>query len=171
MNILLTIVSSVSIFVFGQIILETFIKPLKEFNIIKAKIIIFRRFYANIISNPIDLATYDKTDSELKIIEKYKKCEDEFRKLSCKIYVFKYSNFLLKLFIVESGNIEDISKELMGISNSLYLPYNTGGKGCGIDRNISKEELEKKLNKILWKEMPKKIIKRIKRCLTRDKYN
>lgn len=113
------IIIAVSIFIVGQFVLEIIIKPIIEFNKLKAKIIFSIYYYARYYSNPMITDNIDLNDP---LFLRRQKASDEVRKLSSELSVYSVSNIFVKLFIPSKKNIEYISRQLMGYSNSFEGP-------------------------------------------------
>jgi len=134
MQTFLTILSGTSVFIFGQIILISFIKPINDFRIVLSEISHKVKFHSNIITN-----------SGIKE-ELIKWSSDDMRDLSCqleaKYLIIPWSQLFSYLKIIpERDNIRKAATELIRLSNA------TGNKGFE-DKNYNAIEKLKKLLKI-----------------------
>ena len=108
------IISGVLIFVIGQIVLKIFIEPVQELMRTLGQIRYCMTFYANIFCNPgvVDPNKMDQTIDELRL---------SASKLHGAVYLVRFLKLweLLK-FIPSKENLEQVSSELIGLSNSVY---------------------------------------------------
>ena len=112
-TVFLTVISGVLVFVFSQLVMEFFIKPLARYNSIKAKIAYNLVYYANVYLNPIDLNELDSIEN---LPLRYSEASDCLRKLAAEIAGFAEERSVLRLF-VWAKRINDVQSGLMGLSN------------------------------------------------------
>ena len=135
MNVFITILSGVIVFVLGQIILKLFVEPWQRQRECIAKISNSLLVHANVYSNP----GVGERDEILIISKDIRKLAAEFIASCNRIPFYQY---LSKTKIFPSIEIvKTVQKNLIGLSNSLY-------KGDAIHNNDRAEEI-KKLLKII----------------------
>lgn len=123
-TILGTVVSGVLIYIVGQVVQEKYIKPMQEYNNIKAEISYLLVYYANIYMNP---KVYDSKEKD----EAREKASEELRIAAAKLVGFKQR----KTFLVKKYNIEKASRNLIGLSNGMYANIS------GIDKRIEQNQM------------------------------
>lgn len=127
MEIIITVVSGVLVgvivFIVGQILTSIWLNPLQQFKELKKDVVYKLRYYANLYTNVIDLAKYNKND---KIVEEFKSGSDELRKLSCSLKGFAETLSWFRIGIPSKKKINDAAELIMALSNSFFAPYNTG---------------------------------------------
>lgn len=121
-SIIVTVVSGVLVFIVGQILTSVWLKPLQEYKEIKRKISYQLVFYANVYSNPIDLAKYKDSNSDA--VLNYKSVSEELRKSASELAGFIEILSFIKIGIPKKKNLHNAYKNMIGLSNSLFLPYN-----------------------------------------------
>lgn len=104
-----TVLFGVTVFVLGQIILEVWIKPTREYLILKSKISFALVYYAHYYSNPLSNTEHH---------EKYSEGSEEIRKLAAELEGYKQRKPIFTL--PRKKELEMASKELIGISNVFY---------------------------------------------------
>lgn len=114
---LITTITGVSVFIIGQIIMECYVKPLQEYHRIKAEVSYLLVLYANVFMNPEIIDRNNDIQFTLEEKERRKRAGNELREAAAKIVGFKQQ----KPFFVKKDNIEEASKNLIGLSNSLYV--------------------------------------------------
>lgn len=121
-----TIITGVLIFVMGQILLKIFIEPVQELMRALGQIKYCMIFYANIFCNPGvgNPTKMDQTTDELRL------CASKLQGALYLVQFFRLWSFLG--FIPSKENLEQISSELIGLSNSVH-----SGK-C--DENVKRRE-------------------------------
>jgi hypothetical protein len=120
-NLFWTVITGVVVFILSQYVLELIIKPYKEYKNTKREISNKLKYYANVISNPLNLREDSVKDTNIdKALENYRNASDEIRKLSCDLESKYYDNYswIRKLFIRD--NVEEAASLLIGISNKLF---------------------------------------------------
>lgn len=111
MQILLTILSGTSVFIFGQIILISFIKPINDFKIVLGEISHKVKFHSNVITN-----------SGIKE-ELIKWSSGDMRDLSCqlesKYLIIPWSTLFSSLKIIPNRtNIREAASHLIRLANA-----------------------------------------------------
>ena len=77
-------------------------------------------FYARVYTNIVDAANVDMTTRE-----EYGDVSDKIRTLSCELKGYIETLSWFKIGIPSKKNLIKASETLMGLSNSLFSPYNT----------------------------------------------
>jgi len=121
LNTFLTILTGVSVFVLGQIILKLFIDPIQEFKRVIAEIshILIER--ANIYANPgkADIDKEQMVSIELRNISS---------KLNAQMYLVPLYKQIAKIFrLPAQENVMKASSELIGLSNGFAGNYSKQG--------------------------------------------
>lgn len=119
-TVLITVVSGVCVYIFGEILQTIWIEPLQKYKQLKRDIVWALSYYANVYTNVIDSASADE-----KVKAEYADDRDKLRKLSCDIRSFVETLSWFRLGIPSKKRLIDASDELMGLSNSLTSPYGT----------------------------------------------
>ncbi|RKI45523.1 hypothetical protein D7V67_16040 [Clostridium paraputrificum] len=112
---------------------KVYYKPIEKYRDLKSHTSYALTYYANIYSNPIDIA---KTNNNLP--EEYKVASSELRKLAAEWKSFIYLKSFPGLFVLSNKKILQVSKNLIGLSNSLTLPYNTNDNFSEKVENINR---------------------------------
>ena len=115
---LLTVVSGVVVYIVGEILHTTWIKPLQEYKQIKTKIVTLLTYYARDYCNVVDLAN----DGEKRIAEQIE-VGKELRMLSSQLLGFIEQVSWFRVGIPSNVRLSKASEELMGLSNSLFSAY------------------------------------------------
>jgi hypothetical protein len=112
-GLLITVLSGTFVFILGQLGLELFIKPLRRYKEIKAKIAYNLVYYANIYMNPVTHKEY-----EYEIIKNERlTTQENLRRLAAEIAGFAYEKWFFNY--PSKKKIFDVEKALIGLSNSL----------------------------------------------------
>ena len=118
MEVFITVISGVSVYVLGQFTLKLIIEPIQEFKKEIAEIINVIGFHANITSNP-NMIDQEQSSEISKILRKH---AINLESKSSIIPFYKmFENIRL---LPKNENIEKASSELIGLSNSLYSSIN-----------------------------------------------
>jgi len=136
MEIFLTIISGVLVFILSQYIVEFILKPLIKYKQVIAKIDNKLKFYANIITNP-PLSSGS--------IDDYIIAQKEIRDLSCDLES-TYKSLLI--FKPNKKTIAKVAKDLIWLSNiigqrdkNINLPIKAAEKIDDIRKSLNIEEL------------------------------
>ena len=127
---LLTVVSGVVVYICGEILHTIWIKPLQEYKQLKSKIVTLLTYYARDYSNIVDLVN----DSEERKKEQAKVGE-ELRMLSSQLLGFIEQVSWFRVGIPSNKRLSKASEQLMGLSNSLFAPYNQKASTEDVDSN------------------------------------
>lgn len=122
---------------------QMYYKPIERYKELKALTSYTLMLYANIYSNPIDIATTNN-----KLPDNYKIASEETRKLASDWKAFIYLKTFPGFFVLRNKKILVISHSLIGLSNSLTLPYNSNGREYRHESNNTKKLVDD-INKIL----------------------
>lgn len=120
LTVLLTIISGVVLFVLCEYVKEIWLNPLQQYKLLKEKVSYLLNFYAGIYSDPIDIAETDDIVPDL-----HKKVHDDLRQTACELRAFIESMSRVRLGIPNKQTIYTASQQIIGLSNSLTLPYGT----------------------------------------------
>ena len=138
-DIFCTIIGGVLVFVISQWLLELVIKPRVEYKKTIDKILYSLSYYANIISNPMEIHR-DNYMEEFKIFadSKHAQASEELRKLGCEIVTFSF----------KKEKNKHISGQLIYLSNSMWyyedLPFDKGDRPSVCLRELQHYILNKK---------------------------
>ena len=122
-SIIVTVISGVLVFIIGQILINIWLTPLRQYKELKKEVVYKLSYYANLYSNVIDLSDYSDSD---KFVEEFKLASDELRKLSCSLKGFAETISWFRIGIPNQKTINDSADLIMLLSNSFFTPYNTG---------------------------------------------
>ena len=109
-----TVISGVLIFVIGQVLLKIFIEPVQELLRALGQVKYCMIFYANIFCNPgvAEPAKMNQTVDELRL---------SASKLQGAIHIVRFYRLWALLKIIPSKkNLDQVSSELIGLSNSIH---------------------------------------------------
>jgi hypothetical protein len=114
MEIFLTILSGVIVFILGQLALKLLIEPIQEFRKTVADIAYALIEYANVYANPGVVGN-----------ENEKQASEELRKLSSRlnaqIYLIPFYRLIAKIFgLPPRDKLESTAKDLIGLSNGVF---------------------------------------------------
>ncbi|EOU1714967.1 MAG: hypothetical protein E6Z74_07610 [Clostridium perfringens] len=114
-----TTIANFIIFILSKIYYE----PIKKYRELKARTNYLIIYYANIYNNPIDIANTNN-----KLPDDYKVAQKELRKISAEWNTFIYLKYVHMFGALKNKNLIIIYENLMGLSNSLNLPYRTNNE-------------------------------------------
>jgi len=120
LSIVITVVSGVLVYIAGEILQTIWLTPLQKFKDLKNEVAITLTFYARVYTNIVDAANVDMTTRE-----EYGDVSDKIRTLSCELKGYIETLSWFKIGIPSKKNLIKASETLMGLSNSLFSPYNT----------------------------------------------
>ncbi len=135
LTILITVLSGVLVYIFGEILQTIWLSPLQKFKSIKHDVAVTLTFYSRIYNNPIDFA-----HATLSTREEYSEVSDKIRNLSCELKGYIETLSWIKIGIPAKKDLLEASKLLMGLSNSLHTPYNVQPTTEDFLRNKNTEE-------------------------------
>lgn len=142
-SIIITVISGVLVFIIGQIFKEIWLTPLQEYKKLKAKISFSLSYYAQYYSNAVDFATCGEKTKKI-----YMDASDEMRKISCELDGFIETLSWFKPCIPKKKKLYEASREIIGISNGFFCPYNSDRTETRINYNIKSRDSIYKLLKI-----------------------
>ena len=119
-TVLITVVSGVCVYIFGEILQTIWIEPLQKYKQLKRESVWALSYYANVYTNIVDLACADEATKG-----EYADVRDKLRTLSCEIRSFVETLSWFRLGIPSKKRLIDAADNLMLLSNSLFSPYNT----------------------------------------------
>ena len=115
MELFLTVLSGVVVFVLGQFILEFLIKPIKEYFSLKQKILYSLTLYCNYYCNPYNI---ERNSTNVRRIEEYNNAGNEMRKIGAEVAAFLGT--IPKCFKKTRNKLDAVMHNLIGISNGFY---------------------------------------------------
>lgn len=140
-----TIVTGVTVFILGELVLRLFIEPIQEMKKLQRQLIEDMSFYANIYTN----ATIDSPEFRIRIYEVSDLLRKNAVQIESIIHIIPFYKYLSKIKLVPAHkDISIISGKLIGISNLI-----TAEKGLASSSVIN--EWSKEVNAIL-KHSPEK---------------
>lgn len=152
MNIFITVLTGVFIFIIGRWIEKFYIDPIKEQKMVISDVYDTLTFFANKYTNPLIISRELKQEDEAfydKKIEEFNKISYEIRKLSTKL---RGHTFNIKFYSIYSffGNVPskddilDACAELIGLSNNL-IAFEESKRSLANENIKSKERIFIKL--------------------------
>ena len=154
---LLTVVTGVAVYICGEILHTIWIKPLQEYKQLKSKIVTLLTYYARDYCNIVDLVN----DSEERKKEQTKVGE-ELRMLSSQLLGFIEQVSWFRVGIPSNKRLSKASERLMGLSNSLFAPYN---QEPSVEQGLSNEHIVNEIYYLL------KVYKKSKKQNTKKSKN
>lgn len=142
-SIIITVISGVIVFIIGQILTSIWLMPLQQYKDLKKEIVYYLTFYANVYSNVINESKYQENKE---LYRNYDECEDELRKISCKVKGFAETTYFFRIGIPSRKKLNETARLIMGLSNSLFMPE---GKKDNTRQNEHNELVVKKIYKLL----------------------
>ena len=140
---IITVISGTVVYIISQWYDEYVRRPLRDYYEIRVKIKYYLLLYANLYTNPLQLA--DKNTEETQ--KRYSEASDDIRKIGAELAgVISYLPMTIGKKIPKKQELNDVVRYLIGISNSFYLPYGIDDRDT--DRTIDKwkKEIERILN-------------------------
>lgn len=134
LNMLLTVISGVLVFVLGQLFNEYFLKPIQEYKQLRAKISYSLTYYADLYMNPIE---FNKD-----IEDQWKNGSKKMRELSAEVRATIELRPFGNVFIPKKKKLKKVADNLMGISNGFFTTKN-------VDRYIQNNEYRNQIYKLL----------------------
>lgn len=113
LNMLLTIISGVLVFVVGQLFNEYFLKPIQQYKQLRAKISYSLTYYADLYMNPIEF----ENDSA----DRWKDGSQKMRELSAEVRAIMEIRPAGNIFIPNKKKLAKVAENIMGISNGLFI--------------------------------------------------
>ncbi len=150
LTIFITVLSGVLVFVISEWMKEIWLTPLQNYKKLRGKVSKSLTMYACYYHNPVDIANHDN-----KLPDDYKTASEELRMLASELRAFIETLSWCKLGIPSKGELYDASAHLIGLSNSMMVPYNTH-LDMGIDNSRENENEVKRLLRIYKYEVTTK---------------
>ena len=119
-NLLITVLSGVSVFILSQLFVEFALRPIQEYKKIKAKTAKLLVLYANYYSNPM-------LNTEAEKFPQWKIAANEIRELAAEVAAYaevKLVQLLCCWLIPSTKKLKDASSHLIGLSNSFFSSSN-----------------------------------------------
>ena len=117
LNLIITVVSGVLVYVFSQLFTEFVLRPIQDYKRLKAKVAKELVYYAQFYSNPQPIGT--ATENRL-----WTEASDALRVLASEVTAFaeiKPFHPFAFYVIPSRKNLREASKNLIGLSNSLFV--------------------------------------------------
>ena len=114
---------------------KMYYRPIEKYKELRFSTSYILVYYANAYSNPINLTYYNGECPEY-----YKNASEEIRKLASEWRALIYLKSFPGFFLPRDKVILEVSKSLIGLSNSMILPY-----GTGTEANNYVDEIKKNL--------------------------
>lgn len=112
LGVLLTVVSGVLVYIFGQLFDEYYLKPIREYKELKGKVAYVLTYYAQYYSNPFRLAA-DNAD-------RWEKASEELRKTASDVIAFAQTKPTINFFIPNKKVLTMVEQHLIYMSNSCF---------------------------------------------------
>lgn len=138
--IITTILTSILSFI-AFVLSQIYYKGIEQFKTLKAKTSYILIYYANIYGNPVDLAKMPNHQ----LPEDYIGAANELRTLAADWRAFIEMKPVPGLFIASNRKLADVSGNLIGLSNSLTVPYNSGDSSDRRENVKRRDEIKRLL--------------------------
>ena len=112
LGVLLTVVSGVLVYIFGQLFDEYYLKPIREYKKLKGKVAYVLTYYDQYYSNPFRLAA-DNAD-------RWEKASEELRKTASDVIAFAQTKPTINFFIPNKKILTKVEQHLIDMSNSCF---------------------------------------------------
>lgn len=142
LTIFVTVLSGVLVFAISEWLKEIWLTPLQNYKKLRGKVSRLLTMYACHYHNPVDIADHNN-----KLPDDYKIASEELRMLASELRAFIETLSWLKPGIPSKDDLYNASAHLIGLSNSMQVPYNTHFDRR-IDDSIENENEVKRLLKI-----------------------
>jgi hypothetical protein len=100
---------------------QVYFKSIERYKDLKARTVHALVFYADTYLNPIDLADIP----DRKLPERYEQASLELRKLAADWSAYIELKARPGIFVAKNDVLETISANLIGLSNSMHVPFNS----------------------------------------------
>lgn len=150
LTIFITVLSGVLVFAISEWLKEIWLTPLQNYKKLRGKVSRSLTMYACYYHNPVDIADHDN-----KLPDDYKVASEELRMLASELRAFIETLSWCKLGIPSKGDLYDASAHLIGLSNSIVVPYNSHFDRR-FDNTIENENRVKRLLRIYKYEVTTK---------------
>ena len=115
-NTFLTVISGVLVFVISQLFNEYWLRPIQNYKELRAKISYSLTLYANLYMNPVKRELlYETKERDV--------ASNELRMLAAEVDSAVELRPWGNIFIARKKVLKELSKNLIGLSNSLYSPH------------------------------------------------
>ena len=146
----ITVLSGVLVFAVSEWLKEIWLTPLQNYKKLRGEVSKALTMYARYYYNPVDIADYDN-----KLPDEYKVASENLRILASEVRAFIETLSWCKPFIPSKKELHDASAHLVGLSNSMLLPYSTHSHRY-IDESMESEKEVKRLLRIYKYEVTTK---------------
>lgn len=119
LTVVITVLSGVLVFVISEWLKEIWLTPLQNYKKLRGKVSKSLTMYACYYHNPVDIADHDN-----KLPDDYKTASEELRMLASELRAFIETLSWCKWGIPSKKDLYEASACLIGLSNSIPLPYN-----------------------------------------------
>lgn len=150
LTIFVTVLSGVLVFAISEWLKEIWLTPLQNYKKLRGKVSKSLTLYACYYHSPVDIAEHDD-----KLPDDYKTASEELRMLASELRAFIETLSWFKLGIPSKGDLYDASAHLIGLSNSMMVPYNNHFDRR-LDNTIENENRVKRLLRIYKYEVTTK---------------
>ena len=150
LTILITVLSGVLVFAISEWLKEIWLTPLQNYKKLRGKVSRSLTMYACYYHNPVDIADHDD-----KLPDDYKAAAEGLRMLASELRAFIETLSWCKFGIPSKGDLYDASAHLIGLSNSMMVPYNSHFDRR-LDNTIENENRVKRLLRIYKYEVTTK---------------
>lgn len=150
LTIFITVLSGVLVFAISEWLKEIWLTPLQNYKKLRGKVSRSLTMYACYYHNPVDIADHDD-----KLPDDYKAAAEGLRMLASELRAFIETLSWCKFGIPSKGDLYDASAHLIGLSNSMMVPYNSHFDRR-LDNTIENENRVKRLLRIYKYEVTTK---------------
>ena len=150
LTIFVTVFSGVLVFAISEWLKEIWLTPLQNYKKLRGDVSKALTMHARYYYNPVDIADYDN-----KLPDDYKAAAEELRMLASELRAFIETLSRFKPGIPSKSNLYDASAHLIGLSNSMMVPYNSHFDRR-LDNTIENENRVKRLLRIYKYEVTTK---------------
>ena len=150
LTIFVTVFSGVLVFAISEWLKEIWLTPLQNYKKLRGDVSKALTMHARYYYNPVDIADHDN-----KLPDDYKAAAEELRMLASELRAFIETLSWCKLGIPSKGDLYDASAHLIGLSNSMMVPYNSHFDRR-LDNTIENENRVKRLLRIYKYEVTTK---------------
>ena len=150
LTIFITVLSGVLVFAISEWLKEIWLTPLQNYKKLRGDVSKALTMHARYYYNPVDIADHDN-----KLPDDYKTASEELRMLASELRAFIETLSWCKFGIPSKGDLYDASAHLIGLSNSMMVPYNSHFDRR-LDNTIENENRVKRLLRIYKYEVTTK---------------
>ena len=120
LTIFITVLSGVLVFAISEWLKEIWLTPLQNYKKLRGDVSKALTMHARYYYNPVNIADHDN-----KLPDDYKTASEELRMLASELRAFIETLSWCKFGIPSKGDLYDASAHLIGLSNSMMVPYNS----------------------------------------------